>query len=279
MKPRIARLLVLGLIVSTLGLGTANAAYEPKNEFGVLFGVGFPDKEFVGADDDYKPNPLIGLRYAHLFDNERLVWFADGTWGAYKGSTPLGNVAATTGRLGLEYWFSPEKDGRWFLSGGAGWMGFAPATGDDFGRGLVSLGFGHRSQVSEKLAHRWELRADQTVTGSSGLGGKDVLNAQFLLGLTFGRPRTPKDDDGDGVRNKLDQCPGTMSGCVVDAVGCPRDTDQDGVCDGLDRCPGTPAGCPVDAGGCPLDADGDGVCDGMDKCPGTAKGCKVDAAG
>jgi OOP family OmpA-OmpF porin len=59
------------------------------------------------------------------------------------------------------------------------------------------------------------------------------------------------DDDGDGVPNHLDQCPGTPKGVAVDAVGCPLDSDGDGVPDYLDKCPGTPAGTVVDEHGCP----------------------------
>jgi OOP family OmpA-OmpF porin len=87
------------------------------------------------------------------------------------------------------------------------------------------------------------------------------------------------DDDGDGVANHLDKCPGTPKGVTVDADGCPVDSDGDGVPDYLDKCPGTPAGVKVNADGCPIDSDGDGVPDHLDKCPGTPKGVKVDAVG
>ena len=273
------KVLAVLLCLATSGIGAALAADEPKNEFGVLFGFGFPDKEFVGEGKDYRANLLFGLRYAHLMNNERLAWFLDGTAVPYNGVTSFGDVRGLTGRLGLEYWFSPEKDNRWFLAGSAGYMDFSPDNGESFGRGLVSLGVGRRYQQTDTRSFRWEVRADQTVYGSDGINGDDVLNAQFLVGLSWGPARTPKDDDGDGVRNKLDQCPNTPNGCVVDTVGCPSDSDGDGVCDGIDRCPSTPAGCSVDANGCPLDADGDGVCDSMDTCPDTPKGCKVDAKG
>jgi hypothetical protein len=87
------------------------------------------------------------------------------------------------------------------------------------------------------------------------------------------------DDDGDGVPNHLDKCPGTPRGVEVDDVGCPIDSDGDGVPDYLDKCPGTPKGVKVNADGCPIDSDGDGVPDHLDKCPGTPKGVKVDAVG
>jgi OOP family OmpA-OmpF porin len=57
------------------------------------------------------------------------------------------------------------------------------------------------------------------------------------------------------------------------------DMDQDGVFDRLDHCPNTPKGAIVDQYGCPLDSDGDGVYDGLDLCPDTPPGKKVDASG
>jgi OOP family OmpA-OmpF porin len=58
------------------------------------------------------------------------------------------------------------------------------------------------------------------------------------------------DYDGDGVFDRVDNCPNTPKGCTVDRFGCSSDTDDDGVCDGVDRCPNTPAGAEVDAAGC-----------------------------
>lgn len=88
------------------------------------------------------------------------------------------------------------------------------------------------------------------------------------------------DKDGDGVPNKLDQCPNTPAGVSVDANGCPLDTDKDGVADYLDKCPGTPSAAKgyVTEDGCPTDKDGDGVFDFEDVCVDVAgvkenKGC------
>ena len=65
----------------------------------------------------------------------------------------------------------------------------------------------------------------------------------------------------------------------MDATGCPKDGDGDGVLDGLDQCADTPKGCTVDEKGCPSDGDGDGVCDGRDRCPDTTPGLRVDSDG
>ena len=73
-----------------------------------------------------------------------------------------------------------------------------------------------------------------------------------------------KDEDGDGVKNKQDKCPGTPPGVKVDGRGCPLDTDKDGVPDYLDKCPDIPGS--AEMNGCP-DTDKDGVSDYDDRCP------------
>ncbi len=87
------------------------------------------------------------------------------------------------------------------------------------------------------------------------------------------------DSDGDGVVDRLDDCPGTTQGAKVDAHGCEIDSDGDGVPDSRDRCPNTPAGAKVDQHGCEFDSDGDGVVDSQDRCPNTASGTPVDNHG
>ena len=58
------------------------------------------------------------------------------------------------------------------------------------------------------------------------------------------------DDDGDGVKNSRDKCPGTPQGVPVDQDGCPFDEDRDGVYDYKDDCLGTPQGAMVNDRGC-----------------------------
>ncbi len=130
-------------------------------------------------------------------------------------------------------------------------------------------------------------------------------NDAFLLhsvGLTFNIGKK-KDEDNDGVADRMDKCASTPAGVAVDKDGCPLDMDKDGVADHIDACPdvaGVAAlkGCPDKDGdgitdkedscpdvaglaalkGCP-DADKDGVADNDDKCPDTKEGYKVDATG
>ncbi len=50
------------------------------------------------------------------------------------------------------------------------------------------------------------------------------------------------DEDGDGVDDFNDECPGTPKGVKINYTGCPVDTDKDGVPDYIDKEPNTPVG-------------------------------------
>ncbi|MGI4870326.1 MAG: OmpA family protein [Janthinobacterium lividum] len=148
-------------------------------------------------------------------------------------------------------------------------------------------------------------RLDGVDNNASTFWDKKDRYLNFSAGLRANLGKA-KDEDGDGVSDKKDKCPGTPTGVKVDVNGCPLDTDGDGVADyqdkcpdvkGLvalqgcpdadadgvadadDRCPNTPASVRVDASGCPLDSDGDKVADYLDKCPNTPAGVSVDANG
>ena len=123
----------------------------------------------------------------------------------------------------------------------------------------------------------------------SNIMGSKTYNADAYIMLKIPIFRNiPKDRDGDGVSDKLDECPDTpgtwaQRGCAdrdVDGIpdaldecpdvaglaefnGCP-DTDGDGIPDHLDQCPNQ-AGLP-EFNGCP-DSDGDGIPDFEDQCP------------
>jgi len=91
----------------------------------------------------------------------------------------------------------------------------------------------------------------------------------YLLGPPLEKePILPKDSDGDGVPDTLDDCPFEFGS--KEANGCP-DKDGDGVPDYKDKCPDVKGLRALE--GCP-DSDGDGVPDHLDKCP-DVKGTKA----
>ncbi|MHB1352141.1 MAG: OmpA family protein [Thiobacillus sp.] len=256
-------------------LGGAQAAEMPAQEFGILSGAGFADDSLVGSEDGAS-NPLFGLRYSRRLDRDFRL-FGDLVHGAYDGDRPgVGDAKLTTLRGGVEWAFSRQRQYDWFLTGGLGLIRAGSDGNVDFTRPAASLGFGQRWAVGSNDALRWELRADRSF-GNDTLPGAGLNQVQLLVGYAWGLGE-PSDMDGDGVIDRVEQCPDTPKGAGVDARGCPLDSDADGVFDGLDRCPASPAGAAVDAGGCPPDGDGDGIPDARDKCPaeparGSADGC------
>ncbi len=140
--------------------------------------------------------------------------------------------------------------------------------------------------IDLRLSDAWTLR----YIGSYGYGFKDDQDKrpcgdfgdQQLLhnvGITYSFAFKPRDTDGDGVTDNLDECSETPAGVSVDTKGCPFDEDGDGIPDFKDKCPATPADVQVDEKGCPIDTDGDGIADYLDECPETQKSVKVDAKG
>jgi OOP family OmpA-OmpF porin len=266
-------LIAAGLAVMTASAGAASMA---DSELGVLLGGGFGDKDLTGSKDG-RVNPLIGLRYGKR-TGDSSNFFGDLTYGPYDGDRiGVGDSKVTTARAGMEWLFSQQPKYDWFLSGAVGAMNVNTDHGPDFTRPMASVGLGQAWEFGVNDAIRWEVRADQEI-GKNRLPSKNLTNYQVLVGYSWGLG-APPDSDGDGVANRLDQCPNTPKGAKVDLKGCPLDGDNDGVYDGLDQCPTTPAGVKVDAKGCSLDSDGDGVTDDIDQCPDTPKGDVVDAKG
>ncbi|QHS10927.1 OmpA family protein [Sinimarinibacterium sp. NLF-5-8] len=225
---------------------------------------------------------LYGLPLAEALDLE----FNAGT-ARYQRKYASGSDRAHHLGADLRYTFAGTPVLSGFLIGGAGAMFDRTAAKNDTSP-YLNVGLGLRVPLIKNWSTRFEVREYATFNDSF----KDSTQFDTRLGIGFeyalGTAPAPApvivdgDSDGDGVRDSIDQCPGTAPGTPVDAKGCPLpppDTDGDGVPDSQDRCPGTPAGIQVDANGCPLDDDGDGVPNSLDRCPNTPAGFKVDEQG
>jgi hypothetical protein len=281
-------------------------------EVGVLIGAIATDEEMTGGDSAV--DLTLGLRGGSVF-GRRWGWFVDGLYAEVSASRDLGDARTVVGRTGIDVLFSPERDARWLVTLGAGWMvvDFEDATYYDFHNPISSLGFGQRIRLYDNKRLRWELRADHTLDHARlddhllqvhaglgvtwGPGGEPPERPELLDtdgdGVRDGRDRCPDtpvgatvesdgcapDDDGDGVPNGIDACPRSLAGTRLGPDGCPADGDRDGVADFTDVCADTPLGAAVDDWGCPEDLDLDSVYDGLDACPDTPRGARIDARG
>lgn len=141
-----------------------------------------------------------------------------------------------------------------FLAVGVGGVhyseGYEFSNEENDNKFAVDYGAGVKIFLSENVAARLDVRHVMPVTPEDPHN-----NLLATVGLTFAfggkKPAVIGDEDGDGVLDNVDKCPGTPRGCAVDKDGCPLDSDGDGVIDCRDKCPGTPAGVKVDKNGCP----------------------------
>ena len=128
-------------------------------------------------------------------------------------------------------------------------------------------------EYSEQAQVGLGLRTGVFFIGSSSIISNAISKSSRAADIHLGMKipiyqKKAKDQDGDGVLDKDDECP-TVAG-PVENKGCPwGDQDNDGVLDKDDNCPAI-AG-PAANSGCPWeDKDNDGVLDKDDKCPSVA---------
>ena len=139
--------------------------------------------------------------------------------------------------------------------------------------------------ISAFLRNLSELGCREQGSRDDGQRQSSSDRCEFFLVRGDSGEEMPIDADGDGLTDEQDQCPGTLTGELVDSEGCSqsqRDADADGVTDDVDQCPGTPADEPADSEGCSqsqLDDDADGVSNAVDECPSSSPGAAVNEVG
>ena len=229
------RVAALSLIAPVVAMFALPAVSDDRRggEFGVTIGAVAADENLTAKSDVVEG--VVGLRGGSVFSS-RWGWYVDFLHANIENQARLGDASTFVGRTGFDVLFAPEKDARWLLTFGAGWMAvdFDQASAEDFHNPIASAGFGQRVRVGPSLRFRWELRVDTTLDDAR-LAGEDLVMGYALFSFNWG-PRgkvrgatgisTGHDHDGDGVRNHRDRCPDTPAGSQVAANGCPLDDDR-----------------------------------------------------
>ncbi len=279
MKRPLSRSIAIGVIASATALGAQAREFDSSTYLTGLFGYQFFDNE-----RNLEADPSLAIGLGHEFNRniaaEVLFGGAD-----LEAEQPIGNedIGARFYRLDALYHFDRET-WRPYVVAGVGNYEIDNSLQSKFDETQYNLGLGIKHEISESTDLRLDARG---IYGEKTEAKDQVINLGVTV-LFAGLVEPLQDEDGDGVLDDEDSCPGTAPGVKVDTEGCEPDTDGDGVVDSGDQCPGTPAGDEVDGVGCTVavvaaaviaDVDGDGVNDAGDACLDTPRGAKVDERG
>ena len=248
-------------LILKLGMNLVDSSGE-RNPF-----AAFTDFDQMAFSDNY--NVELEYRFSNSFSLSAA--FSNNKWKANKGNIDgvfiTSDVKYFAIDLDLKYYYD-EAFGDWFdrndwlelyLHGGVG----TDFQADNAG---ISLNFGPGANfwISDQFGvnvngtGKWLLSHGEKLYGSNHFQYSASLMYRFV----------DNDDDNDGVKNKVDDCPKVPG--VAKNNGCPEevDSDKDGVVDTIDKCPnlyGTDNGCPEPVK--EVDSDGDSVLDSVDNCP------------
>lgn len=189
----------------------------------------------------------------------------------------LGNLGAKY-NLSNGYLFKEESVLHPYIFAGVGmtylYRGGKPAGEEAYF--LLPLGIGADIKINDNVQVAYKSTYNRSFSDRpDGVVGVDANNHDDFLVHTIGLKFSiggATDSDGDGVKNKDDECPDLVGEMATN--GCP-DRDSDGMKDSIDKCPDTAGN--KEFAGC-ADSDFDRIPDYEDECPdvkGTSqfKGC------
>ncbi len=300
------RLSLLTAAAATGGVAVATSTAHANVEVGITAGahqfshvneLGVPDASGTFTPTSLANSALFGLRLGFYPNTLLGVELEAGVIPTESRGSPVFDVWVGAYRAHLILQFRNENMEHHFvpfvvLGGGAMTVlssGHKDIIGDDTDPELY-IGIGFKWRVD----NGWGMRADARLMFPPASDGQGVVlppkqDAELLLSVykEFGKhakkvvevpvAKGPKDSDGDGINDDVDQCPNDPEDKdgFQDDDGCPDpDNDGDGVPDTADKCPNDAEDKDgfQDEDGCPdLDNDGDGIPDAADKCPNDAE--------
>ena len=232
-------------------VGQSSATIDDDRIISDLLSRGFVTSSLAGGNDrDLGYKVFGGYRFHQHFALEG-GYFNLGEFGYLANTVPAGSLTGNVelqgvnldlvgiwpitdsfsafGRVGATY---VEAKGRFV---GTGAVLLTPGVTEPEERGAnYKLGLGLQYDFSDSLAMRLEAERYRVDDSIGNEGDVDL----YSLGLVFGfggRPPAPEpeapmmpqktcadlDDDGDGINNCNDKCPGSMAGQAIAADGCP----------------------------------------------------------
>ena len=272
-------LLLSAFLSSALLAGTKLYEISPMVGYNITEGnVGLKDHYLGGLEMQYNAPDFIIAPEISLYYSPKAK---------YKGANPVPNdTGIFRGALNGVYTFETQGALSPFVKAGLGYENVSDEIPSNDSGLFADAGAGVKYSLTQNLALKVEAIYLAKFSAHNSTADSNLMT---LVGLSYafgeGAQKEPEsavvdgDDDNDGVKNSIDQCPTTAEGVKVDENGCALDSDRDGVLDGDDKCPDTKLGTEVGVDGCELDSDHDGVFNSQDICPNTPAGAKVNSDG
>ncbi len=248
---RTIRNLGIATFLSITTLSSAQA-YERASGVTVTPMIGYSWYDFNGVKLDDDQHAGLGLGY-----QTSSPWSFEFAW--QSGDSSVNGLDSDLDveqfRLDVLYDLMHNRAFNPYIVFGAGQL---QVNGDDINNiknDMTDLGLGLKYNFNQHLALRGDIRASYDLNDSHQMYTAN-LGLQILIGGSSKKAAAVAfiDSDNDGIEDKMDNCPGTAPGTMVDSYGCDKnkDSDGDGVVDAQDQCPGSNAGAKVDDKGCYL---------------------------